>query len=151
MPPLDPRASVITLSDYAVMYDRRRGVYLIRSLEDLPPCPSCGKPLRAFGYRLRHVIADDGLARVYEIQRLRCDPCRAVHLWLPDFIRARKYYDDRTIRAAVAGSDSCPAEDSTIRRWKKGQTEKLQPDLPPIPSADSLELERATKKGGKTP
>lgn len=143
--------TVITLSRYAVSYDSRRGLYLIRSLEELPACPSCGRKLRAFGYRVRHVIADDGRPREYEIQRLRCDACRSVQLWLPDFIRARKYYDDRTIRAAVAGSDDCPAEDSTIRRWKKAAAdpEQLQPGLPPLSGSYLVELSGTDKEGSE--
>lgn len=119
---------MISLSRYALSYDSRRGVYLIRALEDLPACPGCGRPLRAFGYRIRRVIADDGVARLYEIQRLRCDGCRSVQLWLPSFIMPRKYYDARTIRSAISGSsEACPAEDSTIRRWK--HSDELQPVL----------------------
>lgn len=115
---MDP--AVIPLARYSVSYDGRREVFLVRSLEEIPLCPSCGRRLRTFGYRLRHVIADDGLARWYELQRLRCDDCRLVHVWMPGFIRAHKYYDSQTIQDAIAGiSDYCPAEDTTIWRWKK--------------------------------
>jgi len=144
--------AVIPLARYSVSYDGRREVFLVRSLEEIPLCPSCGRRLRPFGYRLRHVIADDGLVRWYELQRLRCDACRAVQLWIPNFIRAGKYYDDRTIREAVEGSaDSCPAEDSTIRRWKRASSEVLQPDLPAFSSSDAVELKGTEKKGDKTP
>ena len=68
---------------------------------------------------------------MYELQRLRCDRCQAVHLELPDFMAARKYYDRDTIQSAILDeADNCPAEDSTIRRWKKESRGNLQPVLP---------------------
>ena len=104
--------------------------------------------MRAFGYRQRHVIADDGLSRLYELQRLRCDVCRSVQLWIPTFIRVGKYYDDKTIHEAVTGSsDSCPAEDSTIRRWRRAA--ELQPVLPVRDPAPDVGLSRTAEKEEK--
>ena len=85
--------------------------------------------MRSFGHRLRRSIDSSGVSRQYELQRLRCDRCRSVHLELPDFMISGKYYDRDTIQNAVAGGGDCPAEDSTIRRWKK-ERRTLQPVLP---------------------
>jgi len=41
---------------------------------------------------------------------------------------SKKHYEARLIEDVMAGrSDSCPADDSTIRRWKNG---KYPPSLP---------------------
>lgn len=122
--------AVIVVSRYSIKYDSQRGVYVVRGVDDIPPCPGCGARLRLFGHRLRHVIDGAGIVRWYELRRLRCDACRSVHLELPAFIAAGKYYDARTIKRVAEGIlDDCPAEDSTIRRWKQ-KKENLQPDLP---------------------
>lgn len=122
---------MVVITRYAIRHDRDRDVYVVRSSEARPPCPGCGYPLRAFGHRIRHAVDGAGVSRMYELQRLRCDRCRAVHLELPDFMAARKYYDRDTIQSAILGeADDCPAEDSTIRRWKKESRSDLQPVLP---------------------
>lgn len=140
---------MIVLSQYSVSYDSRRELYLIRALVDLPFCPSCSRQMRAFGYRRRRVIADDGVARFYELQRLRCDACRSVQLWIPSFIQPGKYYDVRTIRAAISGSsEECPAEDSTIRRWK--QQEQLQPVLRVLSEPSVVKSKRTAKEEENT-
>lgn len=111
---------MVVVTRYAIRHDRDRDVYVVRSSDISPPCPSCGASMRSFGHRLRRSIDGAGVSRWYELQRLRCDRCRSVHLELPDFIIAGKYYDRSTIQNAVENrTNDCPAEDTTIWRWKK--------------------------------
>lgn len=132
---------MVVITRYAIRHDQDRDVYVVRSSETQPPCPGCGSPLRAFGHRIRHAVDGAGVSRRYELQRLRCDRCRAVHLELPDFIAARKYYDRETIQSAIGGTvDDCPAEDSTIRRWKKEARSDLQPVLPMVGAPSVVDL-----------
>ena len=84
-------------------------------------CPSCGGQLSGYDTRQRHVIDGAGLARWYLCRRLRCRSCGSLHVELPDFMTARRHYEADVIQQARAGdpAGSCPADDSTIRRWKK--------------------------------
>ncbi|HOW23609.1 MAG TPA: DUF6431 domain-containing protein [Sedimentibacter sp.] len=52
----------------------------------------------------------------YRLHRLKCPGCGKLHLELPDFMAPKKHYEARLIEDVMAGrSDSCPADDSTIR------------------------------------
>lgn len=67
------------------------------------------------------------------LRRLRCSHCGRLHLEIPDVMQPQKHYAAEVIRKVEAGElGSCPADDSTIRRWKK---ENHPPDLPVHPPA----------------
>ena len=87
----------------------------------LPPlCPRCGVLMSGYDTRLRHCIGSDGVPRWFRLRRLRCPSCGQLHLEMPDLMEPKKHYEAQVISDTVAGEDSiCPAEDSTIRRWKK--------------------------------
>ena len=80
------------------------------------------KPPLCSGYdtRPRQLIDGLGVTHTFKLRRLRCPSCGTLHLELPDLMQPRKHYDAATIARAQAGDvDDCPAEDSTIRRWRK--------------------------------
>lgn len=123
---------MIVTQRYTIAYDAIRDVYKIQS-EDLPVCPRCGTVMAGHGIRRRHAIDSAGVSHWFVLRRWRCPACQTFHLELPDFMVPRRHYGSDVIRDVQAGGgESCPADDSTIRRWKKA--EQL-PGLP-VPSGD---------------
>mgnify|MGYP003456825726 FL=1 len=60
----------------------------------------------------------DGIRRVYRLRRLYCKHCRKTHTELPDFMQPFKRYVANVVEAVVDGrSETCPAEESTMRKW----------------------------------
>ncbi len=109
---------------------RPDGVRLIHNL-DWPVCPDCGEALSGYDRRRRTVRDDKGEVSVYLLRRLYCRQCGCLHLELPDTMHPQKHYTAQLIAQTVAGSiDFCPADNSTIRRWRKNHP----PVLPPSPS-----------------
>ena len=95
------------------------GLYKVIGLEVLP-CPVCGSALSGYDSRRRCCIDGAGSKKVYLLRRLRCTTCNRLHLELPDFIAPQKHYEAQVIEnAALDPESTCPAETSTIRRWKK--------------------------------
>jgi len=126
---------LIIATRYTVEPDESPGFYKIRNA-DAPICPSCGLLLSGYDTRARHVVDGSGAAYWFRLRRLQCPRCEKMHLELPDFMQARKHYEARLIRDVLAGrSDSCPADDSTIRRWKR---EKSPPGSPVNPDGGDV-------------
>jgi hypothetical protein len=110
---------LIIATHYTEEYDEARGVYKIRNME-APLCPDCGQLLSGYDTRARHVVESSGRIRWFRLRRLKCPSCGTLHLELPDFMEPKKHYEAQLIEEVRAGrSDSCPADDSTIRRWRK--------------------------------
>lgn len=83
-------------------------------------CPCCGGLLSGYDRRRRSLIEDDGSISIYLLRRLRCSRCGRLHLEIPDIMQPQKHYAAEVIRQVEAGElGSCPADDSTIRRWKR--------------------------------
>ncbi len=108
---------MIITKHYEIMkYDSN--AYSIKSLE-AAFCPACKVLMSGYDTRRRHCIERDGTYRWYLLRRLRCPECKRIHLEMPDFMEPKKHYNAQLIRDTVSGIEvSCPAEDSTIRRWK---------------------------------
>ena len=118
---------MIVTKHYAVTYDAERDAYAILSSE-VPRCPVCGAIMCGHGIRRRHAIDSAGVSHWYLLRRWRCPACQSFHLELPDFMAPRRHYEAETIRDVQIGDgESCPADDSTIRRWKKAEA------LPALP------------------
>jgi len=61
---------------------------------------------------------EDGIRRVYRLRRLYCKHCRKIHTELPDFMQPFKRYAAEAVEAVIDGrSETCPAEESTMRKW----------------------------------
>ena len=109
---------MIIAVNYTEEYDEKKDVYKIRNKE-APVCPDCGQLLSGYDTRRRHVVESSGAVRWFRLRRLKCTNCERLHLELPDFMIPKKHYDARVIEDVLSGqSDSCPADDSTIRRWR---------------------------------
>ena len=109
---------VITVR-YSVTYDEVTGEYWIKSFQ-IHACPTCGSELSGYDRRMRKIIWQDGTVRYFRIRRLRCSRCKSIHVELPSFIVPNKQYTADVIADVQAGrAEACPADDSTIRRWKK--------------------------------
>lgn len=110
---------MITATRYTVEYDEARGAYKIRNME-APLCPDCGRLMSGYDTRRRHVIDSSGVVFWFLLRRLHCSSCSKLHLELPDFMQPKKHYEAQLIKDILAGHlNCCPADDSTIRRWKK--------------------------------
>lgn len=95
------------------------GAYRIRA-RDPPLCPACGVLLSGYDTRPRRVVDSSGTVLLFQLRRLRCPACHRLHLELPDFMRPYKHYASPVIEAVEAGATaSCPADNSTMRRWAK--------------------------------
>lgn len=110
---------MIIAYDYLIEQDHKTAAYRVKGKQAVY-CPDCRHLLSGYDTRKRVVIGDDGKPVAFLLRRLRCPKCAKLHLEIPDFISPHKHYSAETIRQAIRGrGGSCPADDSTIRRWKK--------------------------------
>lgn len=88
-------------------------------------CPKCLSKLFRNDEYQRGVIDEDGVHEQTVIMQTMCTKCGTTHALLPDFIRPYKHYGAAVIELALTTIEetggfsisSCPADDSTIRRW----------------------------------
>lgn len=110
---------MLVATRYTVSFDASRGVYVVRN-KDAPLCPQCGALMSGYDRRKRKVIGEDGKTHIYRLRRLRCSGCGQLHIELPDRLLPHKHYEAAIINAVKHGDSSqCPADDSTINRWRK--------------------------------
>ena len=110
---------MLVATRYTVSFDASAGVYVVKN-NDAPVCPECGSPLSGYDRRRRKAICQDGSVRIYLLRRLRCPRCGTLHTEIPDILIPHKHYEADVINAVRSGNDAlCPADDSTICRWKK--------------------------------
>ena len=83
--------------------DTGRDYYRILN-EDIPVCPQCGTVLSGYDNRKRHAIDDFGNKQWYRLRRLKCRPCKKLHLEIPDFIQPQKHYEKGVISNALRGN-----------------------------------------------
>ena len=83
-------------------------------------CPVCGGGLRSRDSRERGVLGGDGSIFRLHVRRLRCSRCYRIHSELPDMVYPYKRYAFYVIQNVLDGNiEMCPAEGSTIQRWRK--------------------------------
>lgn len=110
---------MIITHHYTLVLDEERDLYIVQN-KQAPMCPDCGELLSGYDSRRRHVIGSDGVPYHFLLRRLKCPSCGRLHLEIPDLISPGKHYSANVIRQACIGKGEwCPADDSTIRRWKK--------------------------------
>jgi len=138
---------MIITEQYTLEKDDLRGCIRICS-QVTPYCPDCGILLTGYDKRPRKVIDCAGVVQWYLLRRLRCNDCKKIHIEIPDFIIAYKQYNARTINDIVKGvSESCPADNSTIWRWRR---ENHPPTLQCLSSNDMIEFTQSEFKGEET-
>lgn len=70
--------------------------------------------------RKRGVIDGDGETKIFRLRRLQCEICNKLHIELPSFIQPFKHYAADVIETVLDGGvDDCPAEASTMKRWRE--------------------------------
>ena len=106
------------------------GVFSVIS-DEIVRCPLCGGVLVYRNKRLRRRKTLLGeVIRLY-LRRFRCETCNKLHTEIPNIIQPYKHYDSETIQTVLDGnadSAGCPADESTIRRWK-ADFEESEADL----------------------
>ena len=104
---------------HAIEHDLKSDLYKVSCREALY-CPLCGGRLSGYDTRRRHVVDAAGNTYWLLLQRYRCLDCEKLHLAAPAFIAPRKHYQADVIAEAKAGHfEMCPADNSTIRRWRR--------------------------------
>lgn len=94
-------------------------IFLIES-EELNHCPNCSGILCGYDFKIRYLIRDTGEKETYKLRRLKCKGCQRLHTEIPDIMQPYKHHESKVIEAELSGTGtSCPADDSTIRVWRK--------------------------------
>lgn len=109
---------MVITRNYELFYDEDRDLYIVRSFEH-QSCPVCGSALSGYDRRIRNSVSADGDSRRYLLRRLQCTKCSVLHIELLDLMLTQKHYDRAVIERARTDLADCPADDSTIRRWRK--------------------------------
>ena len=119
---------MVTVTHYTV--EKVPGAYRIRA-RDPSLRPVYGVLLSGYDTRPRRVVDSSGAVLLFQLRRLRCPACHRLHLELPDLMRPYKHYASPVIEAVEAGATaSCPADNSTMRRWRKSPTHFACPSGP---------------------
>ena len=134
---------MIIATRYAIEQVEGADAFKIRN-HDAPLCPDCGSLCSGYDTRSRRVFGDDGRPTRYKLRRVRCPLCDVLHLEQPDFMRPRKHYAATVIYAALEGDGNCPAENTTIWRWRK---ENYPPGLQCLSDGSAVESAHTDKKG----
>jgi len=109
---------MIIISHYEKKFNSKTQIFSIISKENVP-CPLCGGELHYRDCVARDVIQSSGVVETLKIRRMECPACECLHRELPDFVQPFKHYASEVIEAVLDGDcSSCPAENSTISRWK---------------------------------
>lgn len=107
---------MIIATDYKILCHNK--IYYVYNHQE-PLCPTCNIPLNVRDSRKRNMITDSGESLPFRLRRLRCPKCHSVHIELPDIMEPHKHYSLDVITQTVNGTrNDCPADDSTIYRWK---------------------------------
>jgi len=88
-------------------------------------CPRCHGPFKFHGTYSRHFLDEKGDRHDGWVAQCCCDTCNEYPSLIPDFIMPYKHYEAAVIESAILeveengslGLNSCPADDSTVRRW----------------------------------
>ncbi len=69
--------------------------------------------------KIRFLRNSEGTRDAYRLRRLACRDCGKLHTELPACMQPKKHYATNVIEAVLDGmSGDCPADNSTISRWK---------------------------------
>lgn len=125
-----------------------RGCIRIQSTE-VCTCPACQGSLRVRDSKLRRVINQAGEIEVYRLRRYKCQSCGQLHVEMPRCVVPYKHYAADVIGAELFHvREDCPAEDSTMLRWRQIAISFLsQKILPSIPRTlkSFIELDKFDK------
>jgi hypothetical protein len=117
-PPGAGGCTMIVTTQYILKYDRVKDAYRVQSAEP-PYCPNCGFLMSGYDTKRRKAIDATGAVYWLLLRRLCCPVCKTYHIELPACLSPYKQYEAGVIQMAFDKRSSCPADNSTIRRWKK--------------------------------
>ena len=88
-------------------------------------CPRCHGPFKFHSTHSRHFLDEKGDRHDGWVAQCCCKTCKKYPSLIPDFIMPYKHYEAAVIESAILevgengslGLNSCPADDSTVRRW----------------------------------
>jgi len=88
-------------------------------------CPICGGKMRLHGAYLRRPKDNEGIRHEGWVAQGHCEACDKYHSVIPSFIKPYKQYETEVIEAVLTAVENgeikrsdCPANESTITRWK---------------------------------
>ncbi len=118
---IPPNKHMVIIKHYSLEC-KENSVFFVKSRE-ISHCPYCEGSFKVAGSRKRVLFRQDGTADRLMIRRLQCMECRRISHELPDLVVPYKRYESDVISDALDESadpeDSCcPAELSTIQKWK---------------------------------
>lgn len=98
---------------------------MVKSSDDVPPCPICGGILKYRDSRKRICKREGGAKDHLLIRRFVCCSCKAHHNELPDCLVPHKHYEAEVISGVIDGfvtesdldSEDYPCHE-TMKRWK---------------------------------
>lgn len=110
---------MVVAEEYSLKYDAEREGYIVLCWQ-AHSCPICHAPLSGYDLRRRQATDEEGITRSYYLRRLRCAGCGKLHTEIPDFMLPYKHFTRETVAQGMKeGPNCCPADNSTIRRWRK--------------------------------
>lgn len=138
---------MIVATRYIIVQDEKtQNSYRIIN-RDLPRCPKCQEIMVGYDTRKRQVKNSAGTTQIFYLRRMRCPCCKIIHLEVPDFIVAHKHYDKEVISLVLSGDAFfCPADNSTIRRWKR---QNHPPVLPFTSETNMIKYKQTKVKDGE--
>ena len=95
-------------------------------------CPICGEKMRLHGAYSRRPKDNEGVRHEGWVAQGHCVTCNKYHSVIPSFIRPYKQYEAEVIEAVLRAEEEgggkrqsdCPANESTINRWKREFAER---------------------------
>lgn len=113
---------MVIIKHYSLKYKQDSNLFYVKSKEK-SYCPYCSGEFKVVGSRKRILFRKDGTTSWLVIRRLRCKNCIRISHELPDLIVPYKRYESDTISDVLEESQGlenicCPAECSTMQRWK---------------------------------
>jgi len=109
---------MIILTRYEIKLNPKTEFFIMS--KESPHCPLCSGELSGYDSRKRKVRDSLGNHQLFLLRRLKCKSCGKLHIELPSIIQPFKHYLSEVVEACLDGTrDDCPADDSTIRCWRK--------------------------------
>ena len=116
---------MISITLCEIYFNEEKGIYEIKNIKDVIPCPECGSELKYRDKRLRILRKYGGDTFWILIRRLKCCNCGRLHTELPDCLAPHKHYEIEVIENVVDGiidEDTIEVDYpccATMKRWKK--------------------------------
>lgn len=113
---------MVIIKLYSLERKENSNLVYVRSQEECS-CPYCDGSFKVIGSRKRGLYRLDNTIDYLIIRRLRCEKCSKISHELPDIVIPYKRYEADAIaevldESAEPEDTCCPAELSTIQKWK---------------------------------